>query len=81
MHDFVAAGAEDRRAENLLRLGVDDDLDEPVGLALLDGALDVLHRALADERRSAGRAHFGFGHAGAAERRIDEQPVGRECGR
>ena len=79
MHDFVAAGSEDRGAENLLRAGIDDDLDEAGGLAFFDGSLDVLHGAGADEGRFAGSAHFRFRHAGTPERRIDEQSVGRDA--
>ena len=45
--------AENRRAEDLLRVRVDDDLHEAVRLALLDGAADARHRPLADQRRPA----------------------------
>ena len=36
--DLVAAGAEDRGAQDFARLGVDDDLHEALRLALFDGA-------------------------------------------
>ena len=51
---LVAAGAEDGRAEDLARLGIDDDLHEPLRLAFLDRAADAGHRTLAD-RGAAGR--------------------------
>jgi hypothetical protein len=46
---LVAAGAEDGRAEDALRVGVDDDLHETAGLALLDGAADARHRPCGDQ--------------------------------
>ena len=74
--DLVAVDSQDRRAENLLALGVDDDLHEALRLALLDRSPDLRHRAFADEDLLAGRLRRGLGHADAAERRIDEQGIG-----
>ena len=53
---------------------------KPCGLALLEGARDVLHgdRWPTSARRPA-PAHLGLGHAGAAERRIDEERIGGDA--
>ena len=60
-------------------LGVDDDLHESLGLALLDGASDARHRPLADEEpRPLARASR-LRHPGPPERRIDVEGVGRDA--
>ena len=69
---------EQRGAEDLLALGVDDDLHEALGLAALVGAADVLHRHLRDQRLDALAPDVLLGHAGAAEGWVDEQAVGRD---
>ena len=79
MDDLVAAGAEDRRAQDLLALGVDDDLHEALRLALLDRSLHLRHGALADEDLLAGRLRRGLRHPGPAERRLDEERVGLDA--
>src|SRR5262245_6878095 len=43
VNDLVARNSEQRRTENLLRLLVDQDLHEALGLAFLVGPADVLH--------------------------------------
>src|SRR5882757_4103373 len=53
MDGFVTARAQERRPQNLLRLRVDEHLHEAVGLALLEGARDILHGNLADQRATA----------------------------
>ena len=47
---LVAAGAEDRGTQDLLRLGIDGDLHKAVGLALLDRPSDPGHRPLRREQ-------------------------------
>ena len=81
VHRFVAAGAENRGAENFLCLGVDEDLHEAEGLTLFDRAADLRHRSPPDEERATGGACFVLGHADPPERRIDEERGGRGCGR
>ncbi len=77
MHDLVAACAEECRAENLLAVGVGDDLHEPLGLAALHGSAHLCHRTCTDQNIAAGFPRFRFRHAGPAERRVDIESV---CG-
>ena len=76
MDRLVAAGPEHGGAENLLGFRVDDDLHQAVGLAFLERAANARHRPLADEHRVATASRLGLGHARAAERRVDVEPVG-----
>ena len=54
LHRLVAAGAEERRAQDAprraIRGNLDVDLQEPLRLALLDRPRDTRHRPLADAR-------------------------------
>ena len=77
VHHLVAADAEDRRAQDLLGLGVDDDLHEALGLALLHRAADPRHRPLAHQRLAARLADLATVMPGPAQRRIDVERVGR----
>ena len=72
---------EDGRAEDFLALGVDENLHEALGLAFFDRSADLGHGALTDQRWLAGLANVGFGHADAAEGRIDVEGVGAGFGR
>ena len=76
---FVAAGAEDVGAEDLLGVGVDEDLDEAFGFAFFDGAADAGHGAGADEGWLSGFADFGFGEADAAEGRVGVEGVAEDA--
>ena len=59
--------------------GVDEHLHEAVGLALLEGARDIRHGDLADERAAGRCANFRLGHAGAAERRVGVERIGGDA--
>ena len=81
MDRLVAAGAEDRRAEYLLRIGIGDHRHETLRLALLHRTADSRHRPGRDQQLPAARARLGLGHADPTERRVDvecvaEDPVG-----
>ena len=77
VNHFIAGDAQDRCAEDRFRLRVDEDLHEALSLTLLDCSADVGHGASGDQRLAPGSSYLRFGHAGAAERRIDEKRVGR----
>jgi len=47
--DFVSPHTQDRCAEELLGLGVDQDFHEALRLAFLEGSTDVLHCHLGDQ--------------------------------
>src|SRR3954464_3438462 len=79
MDDLVAAGSQDACPENLLAVGVDQNLHEAVGLTLLDRSSNFRHQPLGGEHAAARAQRLGLGHAGAAERRIDEQSIGRDA--
>ena len=55
MNGLVAAGAEDRAAQDPLRFRIDGDFHETQRLALLDRAADARHRSHADHRLAAER--------------------------
>src|SRR5687767_5970930 len=75
VNDLVAAGAEDRGAQDGAVLGIDRDLHESLRLALLDRACDARHRPLADERLAPALANLGLRHPCPTERRIRVQRV------
>src|SRR5688572_5700477 len=72
---LVAAGSQDRGAEDLVRLSVHDDLHEPLRLALLDGTGDTGHRTLADQQRPTRCLRLRYRHSDPSERRIDVERV------
>ena len=79
MDDLVASDAEEGRAEDLLRLRVDDDPHEPFRLALLARAADVRHRLGADEQLAPALARRAQRHSAPAERGVDVQGVGLDA--
>src|SRR5215207_2440806 len=79
VNGFIAAGSQDRGAQDLVRLGVDDDLHKPFRLALLDRAADPGHRTGADQQRLTRRARLRDGHPDAPQRRIDVERVSRDA--
>src|SRR5437762_2351215 len=79
MDRFVAAGSQNRRAQDLLRLRVHQYLHEALRFALLDGAADLCHRARADESASATLADFRLRHPGPPERRVDIEAVRQDA--
>src|SRR3546814_7220073 len=72
---FVAARSEDGCAEDLSTVGISDDLHESARVALLDGAADTRHRALAHQDVLAGLARLCLAHADPAERRVDVERI------
>src|SRR5882672_7364930 len=79
VHDLVAVQPQDRRAEQLLRPGVRQDLHEALRLAGFVRAADAGHRHLAGEDLPAAVAGLGLVHADPAEGRVDEQRVARDA--
>src|SRR5262245_50511934 len=79
LHRLVAAAAEERRAEDAVAAFLDVDLEEALGLALLDGARDARHGPLADPRFQFFLPDFRFAQADAAERRIGVERVHRDA--
>src|SRR5438105_2243570 len=77
--DFIAAHAEDGGSQDVAGFGVNQDLHEALRFAFFYRAADLGHGALADQRRPPAAANFGFGHSGAAERRIDVEIVRRDA--
>lgn len=75
MDRLIAFDAQDRRAEQLLGVRVDHDLDEAVGLAALAGSAHPGHGPLADEHPSPARARLGLVHADAAQGGIHEEAI------
>src|SRR5260370_2851093 len=69
MDRFVATRAEERSAQNLVRLCVDEHLHETVGLALLEGAGDILHGDLAYKHATAAPSNLSLLHPCPAQRR------------
>jgi hypothetical protein len=80
MQRFIALNAENRRADNLLRLGVHQHLHETVGFAAFARAADPRHRHGRDQGIAAGRAHLGFGKTDSREWRIDKHRIRHDAG-
>src|SRR5262249_54459112 len=59
---------QDRSVEELLGFGIDQDLHEAQGRALLKGTTDVLHCHLGHQRGPTGFVHLGLRHAEAEQR-------------
>src|SRR5262245_56699 len=72
---LVAAGAEDRGAQDLLRLCIDSDFHQPLCFAFLDGAPHLGHRSLSNQKLAAGRSRLLLGHADTSERRVDVERI------
>jgi hypothetical protein len=72
-------GSTSTRTTSLLRVGIDEDFHETVGLALFEGAGDILHGDLAHERTAAAPPNLGLGHAGPAERRVGIERIGGDA--
>src|SRR2546423_1787676 len=73
---LVAAGAQERRTQDLLRVGINEDLHEPFGLALLECAGHVLHSDLPNQGATAALAYVRLGHPGTSEWRIGIERIG-----
>src|ERR1700740_2664206 len=70
-HDLAALTTEDRAAQDLPAVRVDDGLHEAAGLAGLEGPDDVAHREFRHPNRASLCPGLTLGHAGAAKLRID----------
>ncbi len=75
MDGLVAVDAEDGAAEDLVGVGVDEELHEAGGLAHLPGASDGFHLPGTDQHVTSARQGLRVGHPEATERWVDEQPV------
>src|SRR5262245_29989664 len=72
---LIAAGAQDRGAQDLSGLCIDSDLHQSLRFAFLDGATHFGHRALPDQELAAGRSRLLLRHADTSERRVDVERV------
>ena len=79
LHDLIAGDGEDRGAEEPLRLGVDQDVHEPVGLALQLGPRHGGRRNGRLAHVSSRCAGLLVVHADAPERRVGEHRVRRDA--
>ena len=79
MDNLVASGPENGGSEDLLVLGVDQQLHEALGFALFDRPGDPRHRACADQRAFPAAAHLLLGQTGPAERRVGIERIGRDA--
>ncbi|HEX6933398.1 MAG TPA: hypothetical protein VF162_14730 [Streptosporangiaceae bacterium] len=75
-HDLAAFAAEDRAAQDLPVIYVDDGLHEAARLPGLDGPDDGAHRELHHPDRASFCPGLTLGHAGAAKLRVDEHRAG-----
>ena len=76
---FVGLDAEQRGADDLLRLRVDQHLHEALRLATLARAAHARHRPRGLEHRAPRRACLVFRHARARKWRIGEQRIDRKA--
>src|ERR1700759_4822439 len=76
---LVAADPEDGGPEDLVTVGVDDDLHKALRLTLFHGSTDPGHRTLPEQSLAARRADLADGHPGAAQRWIDVERVGGDA--
>ncbi|HEY1702323.1 MAG TPA: hypothetical protein VGG75_21665, partial [Trebonia sp.] len=74
-HDLAPLGTENRGAQDLPAVRVDDGLHEAAGLPGLDGPDDGAHREPRHPDRVSSRPGFALGQADAAELRVDEHRV------
>ena len=77
VNGLVAAGSKDGSSQDLVSLGIHDDLHKTLRLALLNGTTDLRHRPPANQRAAAAFADFCLRQACAAQRRINIQSI---CG-
>jgi hypothetical protein len=76
MNDLVAADAENGGPENLVGIGIDDDFDKPLRLALLDGARHPAHWPPSNQDAPSRLPRLGFRETGTAERRVHIKGIG-----
>ncbi len=73
---LVAAGSQNRRAQNFAAVRIHQDLHEAERLALFHGAPHSRHGSRSHQCALAGFPHFRLRHARSSQRRIDVEPVG-----
>src|SRR5579863_3085260 len=79
MHGLVAADAENRGAQYLLALGIDQYFHEALGLAFFAGPRDLSHRHFAHQDFRPGTLGLSLAHADTTQRWICEQTVDRDA--
>src|SRR6185312_2637232 len=77
--DLISADTEDGGAEDALAFRANQHLHETLRFAPFACTPDRFHGEGGGERRHAGGANLVLGHAGAAERRIDEEAIGEDA--
>jgi len=76
VNGLVAAGSKDGSSQDLVSLGIHDDLHKTLCLALLNGAANLCHRPPPNQRAATAFANFFLRQACTAERRINVQSIG-----
>src|SRR5580704_18691992 len=79
MHGLIAADAENRGAQYLLALGIDQHFHEALSLAFFARPRDPSHRHLAHQDFRAGALGFSLTHADTTERWVCEKTVDRDA--
>ena len=72
---LIAAGSEDRGAQDSLRIGIRHDLHETLRLAFLDGATDSGHLTFGTKKSAPTLCRFGVRHSHSRERGVDVKRV------
>jgi hypothetical protein len=75
VNGLVAASSKDGSAQDLVSLGIHDDLHKTLRLALLNGTADLRHRPPANQRGAAAFADFCLRQARTAERGVNVQSI------
>lgn len=75
VNGLVTARPQYRSTQDLAGLGIGDDLHEPERLTFFYSAANARHRPRADENGQPSPPRFRLAHAGASQRRIDEERV------
>ncbi len=75
VNGLVAASSKDGSSQDLVSLGIHDDLHKPLRLALLNGTAHLRHRPPANQRAAVAFADFRLRQACTAERRVDKQSI------
>src|SRR5262245_11855641 len=73
---LVTRQPQERGAEDLLAVSIDQDFHEALGLALFIRPTDVYHGHRRDQGGPAALADLSLRHAGATERRVHEERIG-----
>ena len=79
MNDLVTPNSENRRAQGLVRLSVDQHLHEPLRLTLLDRPANSGHGSLRDEGWTLRLTDLALGRSDPPEGWVDVERVGRNA--